>query len=178
MKTPFLWLVGFSLAATTLSFAEDKPATGQEKQVKVTYVAPEKFTDFNTSDFAEASAKDLKYLTDLFTAHIEAQAKKCLSEGERLEIAFKDIDLAGRFEPEHGPNWQNVRVYRDITYPRMVLTFKLYGSDGQIRAEGERKLIDMNYNMNLHPPTSDPEYRHDKALLTEWMRSEFKKSKT
>lgn len=168
-------LVSFSLAASTITFAEDKPVT--EKQVKVTYVAPEKFTDFTTSDFGEASEKDLKYLTELFTAHIESLAKQYLGKGERLEITFKDIDLAGRFEPERGPNWQNVRIYRDIAYPRMNFTFKLYGSDGQVQAEGERKLTDMNYNMNLHLPTTDPEYRYDKALLTDWMRSEFKKKK-
>ena len=173
MKSPVLLIVGFGVAVATLSFAADKPAT--ENRVTVTYDAPGKFTDFTTSGFGSASDKDLKYLTELFTAHLESQAKLFLGADERLEITFKDIDLAGRFEPEHGPNLQNVRIYRDITYPRMVFTFKNFGSAGQVRVEGERKLSDMNYNMNLRFPTADPGYRHDKDLLTAWMRSEFKK---
>jgi hypothetical protein len=176
MKSPLLLIVGFSVAAATLSFAGDKPAT--ENRVKVAFDAPDKFTDFTSDGYGMASDKDLKYLTELFAGHIEKEAKRCLTEGERLEITFKDIDLAGRYEPERGPSMQNVRIYRDITYPRMIFTFKLYGADGQVRAEGERKLIDMNYNMKLRLPASDQEYRPDKELLTDWMRAEIMKRKT
>lgn len=176
MKSPFLLIVGFSLVAAVCSYAAEKPAT--ENRVTVTYDAPEKFTDFTSSGFGSASDKDLKYLTELFTAHIESQAKLFLGTNERLEITFKDIDLAGRYEPERGPNMQNVRIYRDISYPRMVFAFKILGSDGLVRVEGERKLSDMNYNMKLHMPTADPEYRHDKELLTDWMRSELRKKKS
>lgn len=175
MKSPLLLIVGFTLAAATLSFAEDKPAP--EKRVTVVFEAPDKFTDFTTDGYQQPSEKDLKYLTELFTTHIETEAKRYLTEGERLEITFKDIDLAGRYEPERGPSMQNVRIYRDITYPRMVFTFKLYGADGQVRLEGERRLSDMNYNMKLRLPNADQEYRHDKELLTDWMRIEFRKKK-
>ena len=176
MKTPFLLMVGFSLALATLVFAVDKPT--KENHVKVTFDTPEKFTDFTSSGFGSATNQDLKYLTELFTTHIESEAKRCLGEGEGLEINFKDIDLAGRFEPEQGPNMQNVRIYRDIAYPRMVFTFKVYGVDGQVRIEGERKLTDMNYNMKIRIPSGDQEFRPDKDLLTDWMRSEIKRKKS
>lgn len=176
MKSPLLLIVGFSLATATLSYAEDKPAAANP--AIVTYNAPEKFTDFTSDGFGMASDKDLKYLTELFTTHIENEAKRCLTAGERLEITFKDIDLAGRYEPERGPSMQNVRIYRDITYPRMVFTFKVYGADGQVRVEGERKLMDMNYNMKLRLPSSDQEYRPDKELLSDWMRAEIMKKKS
>lgn len=175
MKTSAFLIASFSLIAAAYSFAADKPT--DESRVKVFYDTPEKFTDFTTSSFGSASEKDLKYLTELFTAHIASQAKLYLNPDERLEVTFKDIDLAGRFEPERGPNLQDVRIFRDITYPRMVLTFRLLGPDGQVRLEGERRLSDMNYNMNLRPPTTDPEYRHDKDLLSDWMRSEFRKKR-
>ncbi len=175
MKSPLLLIVGLGLATATLCFAEDKPATAN--RVQVTYHAPEKFTDFTSDGFGMASGNDLKYLTELLTEHIEKEAKRCLTEGERLEITFKDIDLAGRYEPERGPSMQHVRIYRDITYPRMVFAFKVYGADGQVRMEGERKLTDMNYNMKLRLPTSDQEFRPDKELLTDWMRAEIMKKK-
>ena len=176
MKNFLVLTLGLSLLTASMSATEEKaPAI---KRVAVTYVAPEKFTDFTCSGFGEASEKDLKYLMDYFTEHIEKLAKQYLSADERLEISFQDIDLAGRYEPERGPNFQNVRIYRDITYPRMKLTFRLLGSDGQVQLEGERKLTDMNYNMKLLPPMADSEYRHDKELLSDWMRTEFKKKKS
>ena len=43
-----------------------------------------------------------------------------------------------------------------------------------VRAEGERKLTDMNYNMKIRIPTGDQEFRPDKEMLSDWMRSELK----
>ena len=177
MKSLWLLSFGFSVAAATLLMADEKAAVA-ESRVTVTYEAPDKFTDFTSSGFGAASDQDLKYLTGLFTTHIEKLAKKLLPADERLEITFKDIDLAGQFEPEHGPNFQNVRIYRDITFPRMHLVFRLLGPDGQMRLDGERKLTDLNYNMKIHLPTSDSDYRYDKELLTDWMNTEFRKKKT
>ena len=177
MKSLLLLTIGFSAAAATLSIANEKAVTA-ESRVTVAYDSPEKFTDFNTSGFGSATDQDLKYLTGVFTAHIEKLAGQCIAADERLEITFKDIDLAGRFEPEHGPRMQDVRIFRDITFPRMELVFRLLGPDGRVRAEGERKLTDLNYNMNLRMPMADTEFRHDKALLTDWMNAEFKKKKT
>lgn len=171
-----MFAVGCGVAAAPLSNAAEKPAA--ERRVAVTYVSPEKFTDFRSSGFGTATDKDLKYLTELFTNHLEKLAKQYLAPDERLEVTFKDIDLAGRYEPEHGPSTQDVRICRDITYPRMSLSFRLLGSDGQVRAEGERTLKDMSYNMTILPPTGDKEFRYDKELLNDWMRREFKKRKS
>lgn len=176
MKTLLVLTIGFSGVIAAFAATEEKPVPNN--RVTVTYVAPEKFTDFSTSSFGEASEKDLKYLTEIFSEHIEKLAKQYLAVDEKLEIAFKDIDLAGRFEPERGPNFQDVRIYRDITFPRMKFSFRLLGSDGQLRLEGERKLTDMHYNMKILPPTGDSEYRHDKALLSDWIRSEFKQKRS
>jgi hypothetical protein len=176
MKSSYFLVASFALAVAVGSFAADKPAA--ENRVKVTFESPEKFTDFTVTSFGSDSEKDLKYLTQLFTSHIESQAKSLLAPEEHLEITFKDIDLAGRFEPELGANFNDVRICREITYPRMVLVFKIMGPDGRVRLEGERRLSDMNYSLNLRIPTGDTEYRPDKDLLTDWMRSELRKKKS
>ena len=177
MKSLWLLSFGISVAAATFLMAEEKTAAA-ESRVTVAYEAPDKFTDFTSSGFGTASDQDLKYLTGLFTTHLEKLAKRLLPADERLEITFKDIDLAGQFEPERGPNFQNVRIFRDITFPRMHFGFRLLGSDGRVLAEGERKLTDLNYNMKIHMPTSDSDCRYDKELLTDWMNAEFGKKKT
>lgn len=176
MKSLRILSIVCGLFAAGYSTAGEKDAA-TESRVKVVYESPEKFTDFNTSGIGAADEKDLQYLTGMFTAHIEKLAKKVLAPDERLEITFKDIDLAGQFEPERGPAMQDVRIYRDITYPRMHFFFRVLGPDGHVRAEGERKLTDMDYNMKIRLPTSDMNYRPDMDLLSDWMGSEFKQKK-
>jgi len=164
------------MVTAVLAATEEKAK--EPHRTTVTYDAPEKFTDFTSSGFGAASEKELKYLTELFSEHVEKQAKQYLAADERLEVVFNDIDLAGQYEPEHGPNWQDIRIYRDITFPRMKFSFRLLGAEGQVRLEGERMLTDMNYNMIIRPAMGDSEYRHDKELLSDWLRAEFKKKKT
>jgi Protein of unknown function (DUF3016) len=176
MKTLLYLVLGISTILPVVSLAAE-PESEKAKLVTASFVEPEKFTDFNSSGFGSATEKDLKYLQEFFTEHLEKQAKRFLAPDQRLEVTFTDIDLAGRFEPERGPSMQNVRIYRDITYPRMVLTFRLLGADGQTLLEGERKLIDLNYNNKLRLPMSNDEFYHDQELLTDWMRAEFKRNK-
>jgi hypothetical protein len=176
MKTLLCLALGMSAVLSPLAVAvENEPE--KEGRVSVVYAEPEKFTDFNSAGFGFATEKDLKYLTELFSEHLEKLAKRCLTPDQRLEITFKDIDLAGRFEPERGPGLQDVRIYRDITYPRMVFSFRLLDAAGQILAEGERKLTDLNYTMRLHLPMGSDEFSPDRELLTDWMSLEFKKKK-
>ena len=171
MKSRLLLLLGFGVVATALSFAEDNIKTVGGR-VTVTYESPDKFTDFKTSSFG--SDKDIDYLTGVFTQHLESLARQFLPAGARLEMRFKDIDLAGEFEPQRGPRADNVRFMRDIYAPRMKISFRLLAADGSVLSEGERKLSQQNYTMLVVTPADDA-LRYDKGLLTDWMRAEFGK---
>ena len=140
------------------------------ESVSVSYDQPEKFTDFKSGRLSSES--ELKGLMDLFTAHLQQQAKRWLKDGEKLEIKFTDIDLAGAYEPWHGPQFDDIRIMKDIYPPRMQLAFRLLGADGKVISEGKRELSDLAYQSNLLMPASDA-YRYDKNLLTEWLRREF-----
>jgi hypothetical protein len=176
MKT-FLLLTLALGAFICATLRADDSAPAATSRVGVVFVEPEKFTDFNSDGYGMPSDRDIKYLTELFTDHLEGLAKRFIPEGERLEITFTDIDLAGRFEPERGPQMQNIRIYRDITYPRMTFSFRHLDADGQVISEGERKLTDLNYNMKIRLPGGDDEFRPDRDLLTDWMASTFRKRK-
>lgn len=63
---------------------------------------------------------------------------------------------------------------KDIYAPRVVLNFRLLGSDGKVMKEGERKLVDQNYMMQVRRPGSDQPLYYDKQLLTSWLETEFK----
>src|ERR1700733_9243072 len=48
--------------------------------------------------------------------HMRKRADDILAPGQQLEVWIDDIDLAGSFEPWHGPNAQDIRFMRD-RYP-------------------------------------------------------------
>lgn len=171
MKTQILAMAALSpfLSLPALVRAADPvPAP----QVDVTYVSAENFTDFKDSSMN--TEKGREYLEQEFNKHLQKLAKEYLAPGDRLEVRFTDIDLAGQYEPQRGPRFEDIRIMKDIYPPRMTLEFRLVGADGQVLAKGTRHLIDMNYQNNLTTFNDDP-LRYDKALLSEWARSEFRK---
>ena len=141
-------------------------------QVTVAYNQPDKFMDFKSDRMG--SEDDQKYLMELFTAHLTQQASKLLESGQKLEVKFNDIDLAGAFEPWRGPQMDNVRIMKEIYPPRMKLEFRLLAADGKVISEGKRELVDLSYQSGMLVSNSDP-YRYDKNLLTDWLRREFTK---
>lgn len=106
--------------------------------------------------------------------HLQNLAAHCLAEGERLQIRFLDIDLAGRLEWWRGPAYQDLRVMRGVTWPHMRLSYRWLDGAGQLRQEDEVRLSDMNYLRHSHYLTvSDEPYGYDKAMLTRWFRQQF-----
>ncbi len=145
----------------------------RDSRVYVTFVAPEKFTDVkddwsSSEGYRDGVLAELKRL-------IETTAPAFVAEGQRLEIMVTDVDLAGEFEPAQGPDFNHIRILREIYPPRMKVEFRLLGTDGQVVSEGKRHLRQLGYLMTLAQPTYDP-LRYDKDLIRTWLRQEFKRS--
>jgi hypothetical protein len=156
------------LAVSALSAAEAK-----DVQIQVNYDHPENFSDFKDSSFT--TEKSRTYLMGEFTKHIRETAKHVLASGDRLEVTFTDINLAGEYEPQRGPRFDEVRIMKSVYAPHMDLTFKLQAADGKVIAEGKRNLTDLNYLMTIPNGFNSDSLRYDKQLLTDWIRSEFSK---
>ncbi|WP_230382988.1 DUF3016 domain-containing protein [Paracoccus shanxieyensis] len=102
---------------------------------------------------------------------LQKLGRRYLRPGQTLELQIAQIDLAGDYEPWRS-GFQDVRILRDITPPRIVLRYQLV-EDGRLIAQGQAKLGDMNY-------LSDPRARgdgtpliHEKLLLRDWFRKTF-----
>jgi hypothetical protein len=158
-----LMAVGAAVAAST-----DQPAA----TVEVTFVAPDKFTDAK-DDYMDTEKGRDAILAEL-KEHLVKRGAKLVGANQRLEIKVTDVDLAGDFEPWRGPNFQDVRIVKDLYPPRVNLEFRLIGADGKLISEGKRQLRDLGYLMTIAMPTSDP-LRYDKEMLTNWLRQEFKR---
>ena len=117
---------------------------------------------------------DRNDLMKLFTTHLNAQAGRYLAAGQKLEVKFTDIDLAGAYEPWRGAQMSDIRFLKDIYPPRMKLEYRLLGAEGKVLKEGKAELSDLSYLSNLTLPGND-NFRYDKGLLNDWLRREFGK---
>lgn len=144
-----------------------------DSPVLVTFAAPENFTDVKDEYMGTERGRDA-VLAEL-KQHITTRAAKYLTAGQRLEIMVTDVDLAGDFEPWHGPNFNDIRIVKDLYPPRVSLQFRLLNADGTVLSEGKRQLQELGYLMTIAMPTRDP-LRYDKEMLSDWLRQEFKHS--
>jgi hypothetical protein len=136
----------------------------------VAFFEPLKFTDVRDSYMGDHERTT--YLESI-RDHVLEQAKYYVPEGHRLSVTFNDIDMAGDFEPWRGPRWDDVRIVKDIYPPRIVLNFRLTDAQGNVVKEGKRELRDLAFMMKINMSFRDDPVRHEKALLDDWLRSEF-----
>jgi class 3 adenylate cyclase len=163
----FALLLGLSAGA--LFAADAKTAS----RVTVVFANPEKFTDIrdNSSDYDNERGRE-RYLP-VIEEYLQQLGESRLAPGQKLTITFTDIDLAGDFEPWRGPQFNDVRIIKEIYIPRMTFSFKLTDANGQVVKEGERKLQDLSFQMRIDGFRDDP-LRYEKSMLGDWLREEFR----
>jgi hypothetical protein len=174
MKTRILLILAISglLAWRTALAAEPNPST--VGKIVVTFDHPENFTDIKDTYTGTDSGE--KAILDELKRTLESKASGAVSPGQTLELKFTNIDLAGDFEPQRGPQFMDVRVVKEIYIPRYDIEWRLLGADGQVLREGKKHLQDLAFMQRLAWPPSDP-LRFDKEILQDWLRSEFKAGK-
>lgn len=159
-----LCLVGLVGLALT-SFAAQ--AAQPPDNVSVHYRDPAHFTEAKHSFGVNAiDAND--YLKPL-KAYIATRASRILAPGQRLDIEVTDVDRAGEYEPWRGPNFNNVRIVKDIYPPRIDLDFTLYGADGKVLRSGSRSLRDLGF-LGRVSTTDQDTLRYEKDLIDRWLR--------
>ena len=168
MKTKSILLLALTVLSPAVALRAEEIRT--IARAEVLFFEPEKFTDVRDSYMGDATRTTyLEQIRD----HVLEQAKYYVPEGHRLSVTFTDIDMAGDFEPWHGPRWDDVRVVKDIYPPRILLTFRLTDAAGNVVKEGKRDLRDLAFMMKITMSFRDDPVRHEKALLDDWLRSEF-----
>lgn len=172
---PLLLLAG-ALCGASLAFAAadqaavSAPKTAPASPVEVTFDNPAEFTDFTQSYSSKDYGQD--GLMSQFREFLQDRIASRLAPGQRVEIKFKDIDLAGDFEPWRGPRADDIRIVKDIYVPRAKFDFRLLNADGTVAAEGHRELSNLGFMTSIAFPQSDA-LRWDKDMLNDWVRREF-----
>lgn len=135
--------------------------------ITVNFQDQDSFTDARERSAGPTS----QYYLDELSKYLKETAAMQLKAGEKLTVTFTDIDLAGDIPPGRT---DDVRIVKDIYIPRMVLHFELKDAAGAVIKEGERRLSDLNFQMNARPLINQNEpLRYDKSLLENWVKKEF-----
>jgi hypothetical protein len=140
----------------------------------VVFSTPEKFTDVKEDSMGSDKGRD--GILDQLREYLVLQTRNSVPEGQTLKIMITDVDMAGDFEPWHGPSTQDVRIIRDIYPPKIDLFFTLTDASGKTVKEGKRQLRDMAFNMKISINRNDP-LRYEKELLNDWLRQDLPRAK-
>ncbi|NUO74722.1 DUF3016 domain-containing protein [Lysobacter sp. 5GHs7-4] len=168
-----LSLAGAAHAKTRNVTDPDAPrALPEQGPVEVRWENPAQFTEIRYSGNS-SEAKRGNWVEDL-ALHLRQRAQKRLPAGERLEVDIVDIRRAGNYEPWRGIAFNDTRFIRDIYPPRITLNFRRIGADGQVIAQGERKLSDMSYLSNANTFSNTDPLRYEKSLINRWLDRELK----
>ncbi|MFT3783612.1 MAG: DUF3016 domain-containing protein [Nibricoccus sp.] len=170
MKTKYL-LLAAALSWTAALFAAP-PAGGK---VEVIFDHPEKYTDVKDDDIGTEKGRD-GYL-GVIKEYLTERGPRYIPEGQTLTVTFKDIDMAGDFEPWRGIDFQHVRIVKEIYPPRMNFSYKVVDASGAVVKEGEEKLVNLGFQMSASPINANDSLRYEKAMLDDWLRNTFPKNK-
>lgn len=162
-------------AASTVTDPKLPRSLPDEGPVSVTWTDPAQFSEIRSSGNRwEAERGDwVRQLAE----YARTSAAKQLAPGEKLEITITDVQRAGRYEPWRGPNMQHVRMVRDIYPPRLSLNYTLYGADGQVLAQNERKLSDPGFLMGSAPLNETDSLRYEKRMIDDWTRRDLRQQR-
>ncbi|MBB5764543.1 DUF3016 domain-containing protein [Methylorubrum rhodesianum] len=150
--------------AAPLSLAASPAAA----QVRVTFVAPERYTDAQNRF---GSGLSLRVVLAEMRRLFETLGDAVLAPGQALDIAVLDIDLAGLDQPSFGAA-QGVRVVTDITPPRFRLRYALK-ERGRTVLTAEETVSDINFLLRATRLSSGQTFFYEREVLRDWFQARF-----
>lgn len=171
MFRPLLAVAAACLALAAC--AAPGPKKALPERVQVSWAPDDQLSEVKNNSFQRGWLKPADWQKTL-SDYLRKRADLVLPAGQKLDVTFEDIKLAGDFEPWHGPNAQDIRFMKDIYPPRATLRYRVVDASGATIREGESKLTDLAYLQRTSLPTSTDPLRYDKRLLDDWLDKEFR----
>jgi hypothetical protein len=137
----------------------------------VTFTRPADFVDAAYAR-SYATERDRAPVQHDIEQHLRKLASQFLRDGESLDVEVLDIDLAGGFEPFATRSATELRILRDVTWPRIKLRYTLT-RDGAVVASAEERVSDQNYLMSSNRYPGSDRLRYEKTMLDDWFAKRF-----
>jgi hypothetical protein len=166
--------ISITAAAACLALAACAagPKTPLPDRVQVGWAPNNQLTEIKNNSLQRGWLRPEDWQKTL-SEYLRKRADLILQPGQKLDVTFEDIKLAGDFEPWHGQNAQDIRFMKDIYPPRATLRYKLIDASGATIREGDSKLSDLAYLQRTTVADSTDPLRYDKRMLDDWLNKEF-----
>ncbi|MGH8017244.1 MAG: DUF3016 domain-containing protein [Opitutaceae bacterium] len=162
MKTATLSLALVLILTPAFGASEE---TGDD--ITVEFLEPENYRDFKTSRMG--GEDDREALQESFREKIVDVAERYLPPGYQLILRFRDIDMTGDFEPQHGPEFDDVRIVRAIYPPSLVVEYQITGENGDVAASGTKRISDLAFQYTVSFRKNDPLF-YETELIRDLLR--------
>lgn len=153
------WIAG-CLAVASLHAAE----------LRIEWTDPEEFRDADY--YYNGGARSKEIVLNNLEKYFIRLAERHLTEGTVLEMTVTELDLAGDFEPWRSPDFNDVRIVKEI-YPALIeFDFRWIAEDGTVIAEGSERLRDTLVPRSIAASFigRTENYPYVKAMVRDWMR--------
>jgi len=160
MRALSVLLCGLLSAATGLAYAAD---------VKVEFKEPKKFTDIKAGNEPKG-AFERRILAGFEQIFADLAAK--LPEGYSWNIVVTDIDLAGDVNYMFTQSGQDIRVVKDIFFPRVNFSYELLDANKKVVLSDELKLKDMGF-MSRSNISRNQVLDYEKDMLERWFKDKL-----
>lgn len=154
--------VNVALMATLIS-----PAFAGE--AKVTWQEPEKFTDIRPGNETRDGfqARVFKDFGQIFS-----DLAKKLPDGYQLEIIVSDLDLAGDVNGLYATRARDIRIIKELYWPRMSFSYTLKDANNALLASGKEELKDMNFMSRVGISTGNSSFNYEETMLRDWFNKQ------
>ncbi len=135
-------------------------------EAKVTWQNPDKYTDIDSGNQGKKSM--LRSIDKSFGKEFTELAAK-LPAGYQLLVTVTDLDLAGEVDPIPSLMMDQIRVLKDIYFPKITFDYQVLNAGGVSVSEAKAvTLKDMQYLSSIRSAQSSDSYYYERKMLREW----------
>lgn len=135
-------------------------------EAKLTWHEPDQYTDIREGFESRDSFRE-KLFSDFES--IFADLAKGLPDGTLLEVTVTDLDLAGEVSLRHHFAWRDIRVLKDIYFPRMSFHYILRDRDQRVLQSGSEDLKDLGF-LSSWGRFGMTRFSFEERMLRNWFR--------
>lgn len=138
-------------------------------EAKVTWQSPEKFTDIRAGNESRDGfqARVMKDFDQFF-----ADLAKKLPDNYQWDITVTDLDLAGDVRGLRRRPGQDIRIIKEIDWPRMSFSYTLKNPANQVVVSGKEELKDMNFMSTSGMRTGNSSFYYEEKMLHDWFNKQ------
>lgn len=143
-------------------------------EAKVTWQEPEKFTDIRPGNETREGFQDRVFKE--FALMFSDLAKK-LPDGYQLDITVTDLDLAGEVNAAHAMRARDIRIIKELYWPRITFSYTLKDASNVLVASGKEELKDMNFMSRVGIQTGNSSFNYEETMIRDWFNKQQREKK-